>query len=138
MPDWRTFLVLAKHHLSATVKTSQSEWVEPSDDCRLRTWCAWTTFSRLADTAGYWTEELPEESELNDKGTNDGGTWGQPFPYDDLAHVIVPRRFFEEGMPFDRYTNWFHVQDVDGLSALLDANGIEHRLGDYALEIKLY
>jgi hypothetical protein len=148
MTDWRAFLTLARRHLENTIKTTQPEWVFGSDQSQLRCWCSWTTFSRLANDAGYWTAELPQEDELGDRGTNDGGTWGQPFPYEDLAHVIIPRRFSEEVFGRkrysqelegqNRYTCWHHAQDIDGLAPMLDAAGIKHRLAAHALEVKLY
>src|SRR5512135_226599 len=58
-----------------------------------QSWCSWTTFRRLADDAGYWTHGLPNASDIGEDHIRDGGAWGQPFPYSELAHVILPKSF---------------------------------------------
>ncbi len=62
-------------------------------------WCAWTTFSRLTRDSGYLTSGIPKLEELLSTHVADGGTWGQPFAYSELAHVIVPRVFSDDFLP---------------------------------------
>ncbi|MBV1690969.1 hypothetical protein KRR38_25645 [Novosphingobium sp. G106] len=105
---------------------------------QLRSWCSWTTFGALSIDARYWVDELPLESELGEQYVHDGGTWGQPFLYEELAHVIIPRRFIEDSMFNKKFTSWEHEQDIDGLSVLLNDAGIEHRTSQLVLEVKLF
>lgn len=44
-------------------------------------WCERTTFRSLGEEVHYCSAGLPLRSELGAIGTNDGGTWGQPFLY---------------------------------------------------------
>jgi hypothetical protein len=115
-------------------------WCSADDrEPQRRSWCSWTTYGRLLRDAGYWTGELPLEAELGELSVSDGGTWGQPFGYDDdLAHIIIPRTFIEEPWSGDAFRQWEHQQDIDGLSSLLTAAGIDHRLSEYALEVKRF
>ena len=139
MTDWRIFLTIAGCYLRETNQWTIGKWSDPASGAPIRkTWCSWTTFSRLADNAGYWTGELPLEAELLEKCTTDGGNWGQPFGYDELAHVIIPPTFTEEGRRAGQYTDWDHTQDIEGLSKRLDAAGIAHTLSVHALDIKLF
>jgi len=102
-------------------------------------WCAVTTFRRLADDAGYWTHGLPLKSDIAPTHIGDGSVWGQPFAYADLAHIVIPKTFI-----WERYENgaWLEcvsqTQDIKRLSETLDAKGINHRLTSLVLEIKLY
>ena len=101
-------------------------------------WCSWTTFDRLACDAGYWTCGFPDSSELGESWIADGGTWGQPFAYYQLAHIIVPARFYWERHCADGFQTGTKSQPIAELSrALLDA-GVPHRLTEAVLEIKLY
>jgi hypothetical protein len=126
--DWHKFLIVATRHLSLDACEAPGKW----------SWCAWTTFERLAEDAGYWTAPLPLEAELLATGTSDGGTWGQPFLYSQIAHLIVPRRFYWERIADDGFTAGFHDQDIDGLSERLIHEVIAHRLTEHVLEVKLY
>ena len=101
-------------------------------------WCSWTTFSRLAEDAGYWTAGLPGVDELTDVGVRDGGTWGQPFLFEDIAHVIVPRQFYWEKTGDSGFVQGTRLQDIDLLSERLTAAGVEHRLTRLVLELKRY
>lgn len=101
-------------------------------------WCSWTTFGRLRDDAGYWTRGLPAASEVFETHIGDGGVWGQPFDFADLAHLIVPREFYWESDPGPEWTCGTKRQDVEGLSQKLMAAGIPHRLTDLVLEVKCY
>lgn len=114
-----------------------SELLGPGD--QHGSWCAVTTFERLSDDAGYWTHGLPRKSDLGPTHTNDGGVWGQPFAYADLAHIIIPKTFgwerYENGV-WQEYVS--QAQDIELLSEALNAKGINHRLTNIVLEIKLY
>lgn len=100
-------------------------------------WCSWTTFDRILKDTGYWQSGIPSESELASSGLKDGGTWGQPFEYCSIAHLILPRSFEFIGMYKDEFHHKKTEQDLDGLSSLLNKNGIEHVLSEYALELRL-
>lgn len=67
----------------------------------------------------------------------DRGPWGQPFSYQEIAHVVIPRAFYWETAagPFDSGRK---TQDIQRLSRELTAAGIPHRLTDLVLEVKLY
>lgn len=126
--DWHKFLTVATEHLS----------LNPCSTHGKRSWCAWTTFERLGADAGYWTAPLPLASELLSENTSDGGTWGQPFRYSQIAHLIIPRRFYWEQISTEGFNSGVHMQDVEGLSERLTAEGIAHRLAELVLEVKLY
>lgn len=126
--DWYKFLLVATRRMTLNQCAVAGK----------RSWCAWTTFERLSEDAGYWTAPLPLEAELLVNGTSDGGTWGQPFRYSQLAHLIVPRRFYWEQISDEGFTSGVHVQDIDGLSVELSVEGIAHRLAELTLEVKLY
>lgn len=101
-------------------------------------WCSWTTFDRLTEDAGYWTSGLPNPNELADTNVWDGGTWGQPFLYRKLAHIIIPRRFHREIVSEGKLTDGYKEQSVDPLSGKLATQGIVHRKTNLVLEIKLF
>lgn len=126
--DWRNFLLTAGAHLG----------LNPCDVSHAWSWCSWTTFTRLGEDAGYWTAPLPLQSELLAESIADGGTWGQPFRYADLAHVVVPRRYVWENVSGDAYDFGMHEQDIVGLSKILKEEGIEHCVSDVVLDIKIY
>lgn len=109
-----------------------------SDAWASETWCAWTTFESLAQDIRYWTAGLPNPEDLESAGVNDGGIWMEPVLYTDLAHVIVPARFLWERGDGPDYQSGSKSQDIRGLSAALASAGIEHRLTNTVLEIKLY
>jgi hypothetical protein len=120
------------------MNTTESEFSAPDGESRLRSWCSWTTFRRLEVDAGYWKAELPLAEELGETCVNDGGTWGQPFQYDEIAHLIIPRRFVEEPFGGDAFRQWVHEQDVRGLADRLDSAGVPYHISEYALEVKLF
>jgi hypothetical protein len=101
-------------------------------------WCSWTTFDRLEDDAGYWTCAMPKESELNETYIADGGTWGQPFRYCEIAHVIVPAHFRWERVINQELTFGVKNQRIADLSRLLESREVPHRTTERVLEIKLY
>jgi len=93
------------------------------------TWCSWTTFGRLAASdAGYWTAGLPNSANIGDTYIGDGGVWGQPFHFSDLAHLIVPGKFVtDDGV--------VKTQDIQRLSARLGALGVPHKLAAALAEL---
>ena len=126
---WRLLLTLARNQLG---HGSSNSWASES-------WCAWTTFSSLEHHLTYWACGLPEVNELSAHGICDGGSWGQPFTYSDLAHLIIPAKFYWER--FDEtqgFQQGYKLQNIKQLSTALHGEHIEHRLTDLVLEVKLY
>src|SRR4051812_39100640 len=84
-------------------------------------WCAVTTFRRLADDAGYWTQGLPLKADIWPTHIADGSVWSQPCAYSDIAHIIIPQTF-----GWERYENgeWQEYvtqsQDIELLSKSLE------------------
>jgi hypothetical protein len=101
-------------------------------------WCSWTTFRRLNEDAGYWTCGLPDKDDVAASHIKDGGTWGQPFLYSDLAHVIIPREFSWETSPGFGYSSGSRKQNISALSQKLKEMRINHRMTGLILEIKLF
>src|SRR5262245_55811288 len=101
-------------------------------------WCAWTTFTSLQEQVHYWSAGVPLASELHPVGTTDGGTWGQPFNFRDLAHVIIPREVYWEVTGTPEFHHGTKLQDIERLSRELDAVNVPHRLTELVLEIKRY
>lgn len=126
--EWKTFF-----QLGASILADGPTVAKPCE-----TWCAWTTFRRLTDDAGYWTGGFPKLPDIANTNIQDGGVWMQPFSYSELAHIIIPRRFRWESAPGPDYATGTHEQNVDALSEQLITGGILHRLTDLVLEIKLY
>ncbi|MGZ3241486.1 MAG: hypothetical protein ACXWIN_04830 [Burkholderiaceae bacterium] len=126
--EWRLFLRTARRLLG---KGTPLSWGSDS-------WCAWTTFSSLESWLTYWHCGLPDVNELLETGTSDGGTWGQPFKYDDIAHFIIPATFYWEKVDGSEFHHGTKTQDIASLSAELTTLGIAHRKTDLVLEIKLY
>ncbi|TFV92317.1 hypothetical protein E4K72_19810 [Oxalobacteraceae bacterium OM1] len=127
--DWKLFFLICAKVLGAG---------RPAPG-QTKSWCAWTTFRRLSEDAGYWGAELPKESDICSTHIADGGPWGQPFEYAEIAHVLVPARFSLEvgaGTPNWRVDDG--KQDLDRLSAALHDAGIPHRKTEMVLEIKCY
>jgi hypothetical protein len=100
-------------------------------------WCAFTTHSSLTHGAYYFNCGFPAESECLDTRTADGGVWRQSFLYDDLAHLVVPKTFYWERTN-EGFQSGYKEQDIHLLSSELKKLGIQHRLTDLLLEIKLY
>ena len=126
--QWQTFFRLCAKVLGAGSRGAAQS----------TSWCAWTTFGSLSESVHYWTAGLPAETDLASVGTTDSGTWGQPFLYKDLAHVIIPKEFYWEVPDPGRFENGTRQQDISSLSEALTSAGIEHRLTEVVLEIKLY
>lgn len=136
---WRRFFVIASRYIRGTLKTELSQWVEAGGQSFRTSYCAWTTFDRLGYSTIYWTGGLPLEKDLGVKGINDGGEWGQPFSYSEIAHLIIPAKFDEESYGDGRvFRMWEHTQDIAGLSDLLKAESVPHNLLPNFLELKLY
>jgi len=104
----------------------------------VESWCAWTTFRSLSESVHYWAAPLPRLAELGPSSTRDGGTWGQPFMYSEIAHLVIPRQFQREDTCSGEFQVTEYAQDLESLSAALRASDIPHQLGKFALEVKLY
>jgi hypothetical protein len=140
MAAMRDFLLFATRHLHKPIWTEPGIQVGPLAKPQLRSWCAFATFRSIAIGARYYNAELPAEADLMETYTRDGGAWVQwgPISYDDIAHVIIPRSFDEECGQGRTFSSWEHQQDIVGLSRVLFDAGVEHRLSEYALEVKRY
>ena len=125
---WYAFLSTAARALGAG--TSQA-WSSSS-------WCAWTTYTALQESVQYWSAGLPPVEQLGQTGTKDGGVWRQPFPYKELAHLVIPRRFQWERLDGVKFEQGHREQDLERLSRELHALSINHRLTELVLEVKLY
>lgn len=125
--NWQVFLKTCRRVLG------KGAW-EPSLS---ESWCAFTTFNSLQHGIHYWSCGFPEETEILDTHTVDGGLWRQPFAYDDLAHVIVPKTFYWETTD-GKFDSGYKEQDLDAVSKELSELGIQHRKTDLLLEVKLY
>ena len=127
--QWKLALQAARRLLG---KGASVSWASDS-------WCAWTTFSSLGHMLTYWQAGLPDEAELQEHGTQDGGLWRQRFEYADLAHLIIPASFrWERSGKEQGYSCGEKQQDIQTLSRELEQLGIPHRLTSLVLEIKLY
>lgn len=137
--QWRTFFTIASRHIRGTLKSSEvTEWSEPARVDFDISYCAWTVHDRLGYDTMYWTSPLPEERDLKDDYLRDGGKWGEPILYRDIAHVIIPSVFTEEYHIGRKFVMWSHTQEIYGLSKLLEEASIPHELHDKFLELKLY
>ncbi|MCP4321619.1 MAG: hypothetical protein GY787_07165 [Alteromonadales bacterium] len=101
-------------------------------------WCAWTTFERLELDVKYWNAGLPLTNEFNETFVKDGGIWGQPFAFESIAHIIIPRKFYWESFDNGEYNSGVKAQNVDIVSKLLTSENIKHRCTELLLELKLY
>ncbi len=123
--QWRTFFVLCARVLGPG---SSQAWDSQS-------WCTWTTFGNFLH---YWSAGLPGPEELGARGTGDGGTWGQPFDYQDIAHIAIPAEFYWERIAPGEFSNGTRRQDLEILSSALSDAEIPHRKTELVLEVKLY
>lgn len=103
-----------------------------------RTRCAWTTFCMLEGDLTYWVSRFPDIEDLSHTGIGDGGVWGQPFPYSEIAHIIIPRKFRWYGKPGPQYVEGYTLQDIDMLSNELSKLSVPHHKSDKVLQIMLY
>lgn len=101
-------------------------------------WCAWTTFGRLKEDAGYWTAGLPASSEVFETYIGDSGVWGQPFHFSQIAHLIIPSEFSWESEPGPNWQQGTKIQNIEALSQRLHVLEIPHRKTELVLEIKCY
>ena len=122
---WRTFFLICAQTLGPG---NSHAWASQS-------WCTWTSFGNFLH---YWSAGLPAESELDSEGTRDGGTWGQPFNYQDIAHIAIPADFYWERIAPGAFSSGTKRQNLDALSSALEAAGIEHRKTELVLELKFY
>jgi len=105
---------------------------------RSKTRCGWTTFTRLSSNAGYWSSGLPNPNDIKQNCIGDGGVWGQPFFYSDIAHIIVPKEFDWELVEDKKFYSGTKTQDIEALSKELHRLEVPHRITPRLLEIKLY
>ena len=125
--QWREFFELCHAHLGAGSVIA----------ARSNSWCSWTTFDRLQLDAGYWQAGLPASEEIDETGIADGGVWEQAVAYAELAHLLVPSRFYRVPSA-ENPVGGYVEQELGRLSRALFEAGIEHRLTEFVLEIKLY
>jgi len=126
--QWYKFFSICATHLGTGAPT-----IVNSDN-----WCSWITFDRLEEDVRYWTSGLPKSDELNETSLQDGGVWGHPFLFNEIAHIILPKKFFGEACIDGKYQFVHKEQNIENISDLLTNAGIEHRCTDKILEIKLY
>lgn len=126
--SWRLFLVACREVLG------KGDW----DPCLAESWCAFLTFSSIENGFRYLNCGFPDETELLVDRTMDGGLWRQSIEYIDLAHVVIPARFYWESFSHGRFESGHRSQNIKFLSRRLKSNDIKHRLTDLVLEIKLY
>ena len=126
--EWRVFLQTARRVLG---KGANVAWASES-------WCAWTTFTSLENSLVYWARGLPDELELMEERTLDGGLWMQSFYYSDLAHLIIPAKFAWEKVTDIGFQQGANHQNIVRLSGELSAAQIPHRITERMLEVKLY
>jgi hypothetical protein len=100
-------------------------------------WCSWTTFDRILSDAGYWKCGLPRKGEYGDTGVFDGGTWGQPFEYSSIAHLIIPSKFEFADMYKGQFVYKETEQKILELSLKLQEERISHFISNWALELRL-
>lgn len=125
---WRMFFIICNRVLDRG--SSRADLSE--------NWCAWTTFDSLQDSLHYWSGGLPTEDFLAEDHVRDSSPWSQPFSYRSIAHVVIPRIFYWEITTESGFKNGRKRLDLDRLSLELKGAGIEHRITDLILEIKLY
>lgn len=101
-------------------------------------WCSWITFDRLNEDCRYWASGLPSSAEIQPAFIGDGGIWGQPFSYNSIAHIILPKKFYCESSLNGVSKGGFKCQDVELVSRCLAEKEIPHSVTNLVLEIKLY
>jgi hypothetical protein len=126
--DWKNFFIACADILGGGMNMAAYS----------KSWCAWTTFRRLTEDSGYWACGLPNHSDIYDKNIGDNSVWGQPFYYSEIAHIIIPCRFYWEIISKQGFECGEKIQAIDQLSCRLTEYGIVHRKTDIVLEIKLY
>jgi hypothetical protein len=127
-PAWHRFFVAAADVLGPGNRLARFS----------ESWCAWTTFDRLNLDAGYWTGGIPARADVFETHIGDSGVWGQPFLFEQIAHVIVPREFYWETERGAQYQNGWRTQALDALSEKLRQLEVPHRATQLVLEVKCY
>ena len=125
---WRQFLIRCRQILGEGA----------SDPFLSSSWCAYTTFSSLEHGVYYFNSGFPAEEDCGVSGTADGSIWRQSIAYADLAHIVIPAVFYWEKVGNGSFTSGYKKQDLGRLSAGLIQDGIQHRITEKLLEIKLY
>lgn len=136
--QWRTFFTIASRHIRGTLQSQPLDGMDRACPIHRLSHCAWTTFECLGFETIYWSAGLPEYQDLLADHLRDGGAWGQPFSYAEIAHLIIPSRFLEEDHVEGVLVQWTHEQDIAGLSELFADVHIPHTLHATFLELKLY
>ena len=126
--DWKLFLSLCREVLG---KGYSIPYFSES-------WCSYTTFTSLEHNIHYWSNGLPDFVELLEDRTQDGGLWRQEFFYADLAHIILPRKFYWEYFIDGHFTSGYKLQDINLLARTLERHSLKYRKTDLILEVKLY
>lgn len=126
--DWRQCLQACRHILGYGSR----------DPFESESWCAFTTFSSISNGVHYWSSGFPDEDEFLESSTLDGGLWRQAFKYSDLAHLIVPAKFYWERFHNGKFESGTKEQNINYLSSELNRLNVAHRITDIVLEIKLY
>lgn len=147
MHEMRRILTIATRHLSRPLRSVLSLGEQESAEWTpLRCSATFTTYDALEYDAQYWRDELPLEEDLLDNYVRDSA-WASlgPVAYEDIAHILIPRRFGQEiyesqgpRKPPRFVDQWTHEQDLNGLSELFAKDNIAHYLTAQVLEIKRF
>ncbi len=84
--EWRRFSLLCADLLGPADALPQ----------RRKSYCVFTCFNRLIMDVHYWACGLPRKEDVCDGWIGDGAVWGQPFRFNDLARIVIPRTFGTE------------------------------------------
>ncbi|MES2932623.1 MAG: hypothetical protein V4805_03945 [Pseudomonadota bacterium] len=138
-------------YFKAKVKMSDDEWKAFFQVCASvlgkgahqarysDSWCGWTTFDKLSDCIYYWNSSMPNPEDLQSTNVSDfRSAGGQPFLYQSIAHIVIPKEFGWESQDGGDYVYSIKTQDIDQVSKALFKAGIQHRKTALILEIKLY
>ncbi|MBS9783616.1 MAG: hypothetical protein KGV46_03585 [Pasteurella sp.] len=100
-------------------------------------WCAWTTFSSLEEGVFYWESGIPSKNEIYENYVGEG-VWKQPFLYEDLAHLIIPRTFYWERVSGTEFRSGYKKQGIEELALAFNTTDISYSLSKYWFEIRLF
>lgn len=81
---------------------------------------------------------LPRKGEYGDTGVFDGGnTWGQPFEFTSIAHLMIPSKFEFSDIYKGEFVYKETEQNILELSRRLQEEQINHFISCWALELRL-
>jgi len=126
--NWKLFLSICRETLG---KGSFNPYLSES-------WCSFTTFTSLSHNINYWSCGFPDKEDLLDDRTIDGGLWRQSFYYDDIAHIIIPSKFYWEEIIDNKFCCDYKKQNINLLIPKLGNNFPQLRQTELMLEVKLY